>query len=101
VVVSLFVFDVSPNAEHARRALTTPEEGQGSVLSFPFPLFHEQRGAFPGKVFTNSTIVDGLLACYLTMWYGEPCHEVRNPYRKSYTLRIPWGEPIFGEATRS
>jgi Na+/H+ antiporter NhaD/arsenite permease-like protein len=24
------------------------------------------------------------------MWRGEPCHDVRNPYRKSYTLRIPW-----------
>jgi hypothetical protein len=75
---------------NTRRVLATPEEAQSSALSFPLPLFNKQRGAFPGKVFTNSTIVDCLLACYLTIWHGEPCHEVRNPYRKSYTLRIPW-----------
>jgi hypothetical protein len=95
VVVSLFVFDLSPNAEHVRRALVTPEEAQVLALSIPLPLLNEQRGAFPGKFFTNSTLVDFLFDCDLTMWRGEPCHEVRNPYRKSYTLRIPWDEPHF------
>src|SRR5258708_25116431 len=31
-----------------------------------------------------------LLACLNTMWGGPACHEEGNPYRKSYTLRIPW-----------
>jgi hypothetical protein len=31
------------------------------------------------------------------MWGGEPCHDVPNPYRKSYTLRIPWASITFGE----
>jgi hypothetical protein len=34
-----------------------------------------------------------LLACCVTMWRGESGHEVGNPYRKSYTLRIAWEEP--------
>ena len=29
------------------------------------------------------------------MWRGQARHEVRNPYRKSYTLRIPWEDPIY------
>ena len=31
-----------------------------------------------------------LLACLNTMWDEPACHEEGNPYRKSYTLCIPW-----------
>ena len=31
-----------------------------------------------------------LLACLNTIWGRPACHEEGNPYRKSYTLRIPW-----------
>src|SRR5258708_34253665 len=31
-----------------------------------------------------------LPVCLNTMWGGPACHGEGNPYRKSYTLRIPW-----------
>jgi hypothetical protein len=31
------------------------------------------------------------------MWRGEPGHEVGNPYRKSYTLRISWDDTDYAD----
>ncbi len=71
-----------------KRAAGPPAgEGQCPVRS-PALSHRWAQKSFSRKRFCK--LINKKLACYDTMWGGEPRHDVPNPYRKSYTLRISW-----------